>query len=99
MTLSDSMAFFRRLRVTSDSANLVPGSHRIMAVQISCNGGVADVEFCFAATDTSSDELTFHLLDGTSLFYDYTNLGGIAASALTVDISGNVSSCNIWVDG
>ena len=89
---------FRRLRFTADSAAAVTGAVLIWAVQISCNGGVADVEFVNALTDTSSDELTFHLLDGTSLFFDYSKLGGVAFDAgLTVDISGNVSSLNVWV--
>lgn len=89
----------RRLRYTADEIAAVTGSFLLMAIQISADGGVLDVELCDALTDTSSDELTFHLPDGVSLFFDYSELGGVQfETGLTVDISGNCSSLNVWVN-
>lgn len=92
-------AKYRRLRYTSDQAAAVTGSVIIQGVQASANGGVCDIEILDALTDTSSDELTYHLLDGTSLFFDYSPFGVQFETGITVDISGNCSSLNIWVDG
>jgi len=80
----------RRLRVTSDSAALVTGSVIVSGVMISANGGNVDCEILDQLTDTSSDDLTFHVLDGETKLWDFTSFGGILFSlGITVDTTAN----------
>ena len=95
--MSDT-ALFRRRRFTGDSADAFTGIIKIMAVQISANGGNVDVELVDATTDTGGDDLTYNVVDGRTRLYDYTRLGGIVfETALTVDTTAN-AVIQIWTD-
>ncbi|GAG44683.1 unnamed protein product, partial [marine sediment metagenome] len=82
---------------TSGKEASVSGAVMIYAVQVHANDAAADVELTDALTDTGTDELKYSALDGDTLFFDYTKLGGIAfATGLTVVIS--AGAVTIWTD-
>lgn len=92
------VALFVRRRFTSDSADAFTGVIKIMAVQISANGGNVDVELVDATTDDSSDDLTYHVLDGETKKWSYVDLGGVVfGTALTVDTTAN-GIIQVWTD-
>jgi len=81
---------------TADKAAAVTGKCVIYAVRVAANGANADIELCDALTDTSSDELSYNVLDGDCVFEDYSALGGVAFSTgLTVDVTG--TGARIWI--
>jgi len=82
---------------TADKTAAVSGSVRILAVQCSANGGNGDIELSNSLTD-SGDQLVYNVLDGDTLFFDYSALGGVAFNVgLTVDITANTTVI-IWTD-
>ena len=93
------LAVYNRAKHTADKAAAVTGAVNIRAVQVHANGANVDVQLCNALTDTSSDELVYSALDGDTLFFDYSMLGGVAfGTGLTVDLQGASGSVIIWTD-
>lgn len=79
----------RLITATSDSADAGPGAVLIMAVLVAANSANIDVQLNNATTDTSADELVFHVLDGDTQLYDFTGFGGVYfGTGLTFDIQG-----------
>ena len=92
------LAVYNRTKHTADKAAAVTGAVNIRAVQVHANGANCDVQLCNALTDTSSDELVYSALDGDTLFFDYSMLGGVAfGTGLTVDFQGT-GAVIIWSD-
>ena len=84
---------------TADKAAVITGQCVIYAVQVHANGATADIELCDALTDTSSDELSYSVLDGDTRFFDYTNFGGVIFNTgLTADVTGTGANVVIWTD-
>ena len=96
--MTPTLPIYEKETHTADKAAAVTGQVVIYGVQVSCNGNNADVELCDAVTDTSSDELTYNVLDGDSKLFDYTPFGGVVFNTgLTVDTAANTSIV-IWTD-
>ena len=90
---------FVKQKHTADKAAAVTGAVVIYAVQVHANGANADIELCDALTDGSEDDLTYSAVDGDTLFFDYTTLGGVMfETGLTVDVTGTGANVVIWTD-
>ncbi len=82
-----------------DKAAAFTGQLVIYAVMIAANGANADIELCDALTVTSSDELSFNILDGDTAMFDFTPLGGVIFNTgLSTDITGSGARVWIWSD-
>ncbi len=94
-----SLPLYVKQKHTADKAAAVTGAVMIYAVQVHANGANADIELCDALTDTSSDELSYSMLDGDTRLFNYKSLGGVAfATGLTVDVTGTGANVVIWTD-
>lgn len=94
-----SLPLYVKQKHTADKAAAVTGQVVIYAVQVHANGATADIELCDALTDGSEDDLSYSALDGDTLFFDYTTLGGVIFNTgLTVDVTGTGANVVIWTD-
>jgi len=70
----------------------------IYGVEVTANDSNGDVNLCDALTDGDEDDLSYSVLNGDTLIFDYTNLGGVIFNTgLTVYLSANTSVI-IWTD-
>ena len=86
------------LRHTATKAAAIAGPCVLYAVQIRANGGNVDVQIIDAATDTGTDEIDISVLDGDTIFFDYSSLGGVVFStALSLTTTSNAAIV-LWTD-
>jgi len=87
--------FYVLQKHTATKAGVTTVPTKIYAVQIRANGANVDVQLINAATDTGTDELDYSVLDGDTLLFDYTPMGGVAFNvALSLTTT---ASAAIWV--
>ena len=65
---------------------------------IKANGGNVDVQIIDAVTDTGTDELDISVLDGDTIFFDFSTLGGVSfKTALSLTTTSNAAIV-LWTD-
>ena len=84
---------------TATKADVCTGTCVVYAVQIQANGANADIELTNATTDTNANEVMYSVLDGDTILFDYSDLGGITfTTGLTLTVAGSGAVILIWTD-
>ena len=96
---SYSLPLYNVLKHTATKADVCSGPCIVYAIQLQANGANLDVELTNAVTDTGVDEFMYSVLDGDTLFFDYSAMGGISFPiGLTLTEAGGTPSISIWTD-
>lgn len=95
---SYSMPLYVLQKHTATKAGVSLAPIVIYAVQIRANGGNVDVQLIDADTDDGGDELDYSVLDGDTVFFDYSALGGIAfVNGFSLTTTSNAAIL-VWTD-
>ena len=94
-----SLPLYSVLKHTTEKADVCTGPCVVYAVQIKANGADCDVELTNATTDTGIDELMYSVLDGDTILFDYSMIGGIDFPiGLTITEAGGTPAILLWTD-
>ena len=93
-----TLPIFHQQRHTATKAGVTTVPTILYAVMIRANGGNVDVQIIDAVTDTGTDEIDISVLDGDTVFFDFSPLGGVSfLVALSLTASSNAAIV-LWTD-